>query len=244
LDVKRNLNRIWTMNGQGETMAKYLEETKLCDWRNPELQAKVMEVTAGADTFKEKAVRIFYYVRDSIRFSLAYSRSKASQTLKKGYGECGTKTNLQVGMLRAVGIAARYRWVEAESVILEHLVEGFVYKQMPPKVSHFWCECFLDGKWISCEALLDRALYEGMLQAGLITEEEIATIDWDGERDLVLLRRWITKERGVLASYDDVVKVLQASEEGMPPIWLERVIAPVFYRLNLRHTEKIRRLVQ
>ena len=232
------------MKVQEELSGKYLETTKLCDWENPALQTKAKEIAAGAVNPEEKAVKIFTFVRDNIRFSLAYSRSKASQTLQKEYGECGTKTNLQVAMLRAAGIPARYRWVEAKRTVLAHLVEDFVYKHMPATVSHFWCECWLRGRWFSWEALLDKPLYEGMLRAGLITKAEIPTIDWGGETDLILLRPWITQEYGTLPSYDNVLKVLQASEEGMPPLWLEWLIAPLFYRFNLRHTEKLRQLAQ
>ncbi len=232
------------MNEHDELLEPYLAATNLCDWKNPAVRARTAEIVAGTGAPREKAVRIFYYVRDHIRFSLAYSRSKASQTLKRGYGECGAKTNLQVAMLRAAGVPARYRWVEAQSVVLKHLIADFVYRQMPPTASHFWCECFLDGKWVSCEALLDKALYEGMLQAGLVTREKIATIDWDGEHNLVLLQPWITQERGTLASYDDAIDALKASEEGMPPLWLEKIIAPWFYPLNLRNTEKLRDLAR
>jgi hypothetical protein len=80
-----------------------------------------------------------------------------------------------------------------------------------------------------------------MLRKGLIAKEQVPTIDWDGSTDLVLLKPWITQERGHLASFDDAIQVLQASEEGMPPLWIERIIAPVFYRLNLRSSDRIRK---
>ena len=111
---------------------------------------------------------------------------------------------------------------------------------MPPVASHFWCECFLGGDWVSCELMLDKPLYDGMLRQGLITREQVPTIDWDGKTDLTLLNSWITEDRGHLPSYDDAIRVLQASQEGMPPLWVERIIAPVFYRLNLRFSDRIR----
>ena len=232
------------MDTQTVSMESYLAETALCDWHNQQIQAKTAEVTASAESSKAKALAIFYFVRDNIQFSLAFSRSKASQIWQKGYGECGTKTNLQVAMLRAAGIPARYRWVEAKSAALNHLVADFVYKNMPPTASHFWCECFIDDKWLSCEALLDKPLYEGMLKAKILTKDEIPTIDWDGESELVLLRPWIVKERGTLPSYDDALERLQASEEGMPPLWLERLVAPFFYPYNKRVSDKLRKITK
>jgi hypothetical protein len=231
------------MNTRTGTMQDYVAATRLCDCDHPWLRQHAKEIADGASTPEEKALKIFYHVRDNIRFSLAYSRSRASQTLRRGYGECGNKTNAQVALLRAVGIPARYRWVQAKTVVLHHLIADFLYNNMPPVASHFWCECYLNGKWVSCELLLDKPLYGGMLKEGLITKEQLPTIDWDGTADLVLLKPWITEDRGHLSSYDDALKELQTSEEGMPPLWIEWIIAPVFYRLNLRNSDRIRQLV-
>ena len=230
------------MNASSVTMQAYVAASTLCDCDNPWLRMKAEEIIDGAATPEEKALKVFYDVRDHVRFSLAFSRSTASQTLRRGYGECGNKTNAQVALLRAVGIPARFRWVKAKAEVLHHLIEDFVYDHMPPVASHFWCECYLDGRWISCELLLDKPLYDGMLREGLITKEQILTIDWDGRTDLVLLTSWITEDCGHLDSYDDVITALETSEEGMPPLWIERIIAPVFYRLNLRESDRIRRI--
>ena len=221
-------------------MQNYLATTCMCDHDDPWLLKLVEEITNGAITPVEKARRIFSYVRDRVRFSLAYSRSTASQTLKRGYGDCLSKSNAQVALLRAMDIPARFRWVKVESVILHHLVAGFLYKQMPPTASHFWPECFLEGRWISCEAFLDKPLYDGMLKQGLITEDQVPTIEWDGESDLVILKAWITEQCGSISSAEDAMAGLKSSEEGMPPLWIEKIIAPIFYPLNLRYPDKIR----
>lgn len=230
------------MNTQTNTMQDYLAATSMCDCDNPRLRKKAEEIIDGASTPEEKALKIFYHVRDNIRFSLAYSRSRASQILKRGYGDCGNKTKAQLALLRAVGIPTRIRWVQAKSQVLNHLIADFVYRNMPPIVSHFWCECYLEGRWVSCELLLDKPLYDGMLMEGLITKEQVPTIDWDGKTDLVLLRPWITEDRGHLPSFEEAVRVLELSDEGMPPLWIEWIIAPVFYRLNLRTSDRIRKL--
>lgn len=223
-------------------MDDYLAVTRLCDHDDPWLRSQVEQIVDGAATPPEKALRLFHHVRDHVRFSLAYSRSRASRTLRRGFGECGNKTNAQIALLRAAGIPARLRWVGARAEVLHHLIEEFVYRKMPPVASHFWCECQLYGRWISCESLLDRPLYEGMLAGGLITKEQVPTIEWDGATDLVLLRPWITEDRGHLSCYDVAIEALVTGEEGMPPLLVERIIAPVFYRLNLRNGNRVRRL--
>lgn len=220
----------------------YIAATRLCDCDNPWLRRVAQQITGDASTTEEKALRVFFHVRDRIRFGLAYSRSRASRTLKRGYGECGNKTNAQVALLRAVGVPARFRWAQARTEILHHLIANFVYDRMPPVASHFWCECYLAGRWISCDLLLDKPLYGGMLKQGLVTKGRVPTIDWDGRSDLVLLKPWITQDRGELASFDDAIRVLVARDEGMPPLWMEWLVAPIFYPLSLRNSDRIRRL--
>jgi transglutaminase-like putative cysteine protease len=225
-------------------VSQYLMTTPMCDHDHPLVQETARRVVAGAQTEREMATRVFDFVRDTIRFSMAFSKSKASQILKLGYGECITKTNVQVALLRAVGIPARMRWVIAQTKVLNGLVAGVALRSMPPEASHFWTECYLGGHWISCEALLDKPLYEGMLKRGLITKDQIPTIDWDGEKDLVVLKPWITSDRGTVASADEAHRAYQNNGEGAPPVWIERLMAPVFLPYNLRFSDRIRQLAK
>mgnify|MGYP001823189190 CR=1 FL=1 len=92
------------MSTRTDTMQDYVTATKLCDSDNPWLCQVAEGVVRDAATPQEKALSIFYHVRDSVRFSLAYSRSSASKTLKRGYGECGNKTNAHSRTPMVVGI--------------------------------------------------------------------------------------------------------------------------------------------
>jgi hypothetical protein len=230
------------MRYESSDIGQNLITTPMCDYDHPLVQECARRVVANGQTEREKATLIFNFVRDTIRFSMAFSGSKASQILKLGYGECITKTNVQVALLRAVGIPARMRWVMARSRVLRGLVADFVLRSMASEVSHFWAECFIQGHWISCEALLDRPLYEGMLRQGLIARDQIPTIDWDGENDLTLLKPWITSDRGSVASADEAVRAFRNNDEGIPPVWMERLMAPVLLPYNLRFSDRIRRL--
>jgi hypothetical protein len=79
-----------------------------------------------------------------------------------------------------------------------------------------------------------------MLKKGLITKEQVPTIEWDGKSDLTILKAWITEQLGSISSAEDALAHLEHSEEGMPPLWIEKMIAPIFYPLNLRYSDKIR----
>jgi Transglutaminase-like superfamily len=221
-------------------MQEYLEPTELCDCENVKLKERASEIVMGADTPREASQRIFRFVRDTIPFNATLDiYQKASQTLRKRVVDYCNKINVQVALLRAVGVPARCHLARVEKEVLKTFVPRFLYDRLPSPVGHFWCECYLAGKWVACETLFDRPLYQGMLGAGLIAQEQIPTIDWDGESDLVLLRPWMVKDIGPSPSYDELVKFAQ--EEGMPPKvfcqlfdWL-----PAFF--SHRRTEKIRR---
>ena len=231
-----------TSNMETRYPSQYLESTELCNWDNPEILAKAKEITGEAMTQQEAALKIFYYVRDEIVFSITNSISKASQTLKRGTGECATKNNLHVALLRASGIPARFHLSKCESDSLNGIIPEWLSSRMPKVVSHFWPEVSLSGKWIACEGLFDKDLYNGLLEKNLLDKDRIPTIDWDGENDLIILESWLVEDRGTTPSYEEIYSMLdgQRKEEGMPPRIVERLFGWIIYSSFKRHTDRIR----
>lgn len=221
-------------------MEAHLASTPLCDCENPELQKKARQIVAGADDPTEASLRVFHFVRDAIPFNATLDiYQRASETLRREVVDYCNKINVQVALLRAAGIPARYHVVSIEKQALRHFIPGFLYSRLPSPVGHFWCECHLDQEWVACEALFDELFYLGMLRHGWVTKEQIPTIDWDGRSDLVLLKHWIVEERGIHVSYDELVRLAQ--EEGMPPQALCKALEwlPVFF--SSRRTNSVRR---
>ena len=197
-------------------MEDYLKPTEFCDCNNQEIIAKAKELTKNDKTPKEAALNIFHFVRDQIIF-MAVECSKASETLKKGHGDCGTKTNLQVALLRAVNIPARYHLASLTKECLKGIVSESAYKFIPDVITdHPWCECYLSEKWISCDTLLDKALTKGIYKKGIHTKEEIPTIDWDGENDLNTMTTWMIEDKGTSPSLDDLFLEDQKEFEKIP----------------------------
>ncbi|MFX0098630.1 MAG: transglutaminase family protein [Candidatus Hodarchaeota archaeon] len=183
-----------------EGMDEYLNETEYCDVNNGSIIEKARELTKGASTPKEAAMRIFNFVRDSILYGLAMYE-KASDTLKNDVGQCFNKSNLQVSLLRVVGIPARFR----KQLLKTEAAKGTVsrtYYSMITKLEHVICECYLDGRWIACDATPDKGLYTACLNKGFYTKDDVPTIDWDGENDLMPMKPFLLKEKGVLNSLD------------------------------------------
>ncbi|MFX1533426.1 MAG: transglutaminase-like domain-containing protein [Promethearchaeota archaeon] len=214
---------------------QYLEPTKLCDCQNKQVKEKVSDIMKGTKTLKEAAREIFYFVRDEILFNATLDIfRKASSTLKDGTVDYCNKINLHVALLRAAGIPARLRFVRMRKDILEHFLPKFLYNHIPNPVGHFWCECYLNKKWVSCEALFDETLFRGMKEMSIVTDKEISTIDWDGETNLILLRSWITQEENVFPSFDDLLRE-EIQKSGMPP----KIFCKLFNWLAVLGTRRI-----
>jgi hypothetical protein len=219
----------------------YLSPSPLSDCDNARLKRAAMEIVKGMDAPAGSARQIFKYVRDEIAFNATLDiYLKASQALQRKTIDYCNKINVHVSLLRAVGIPARYHTVRVKKEMLEHVVPGFLYSRLPSPVGHFWCECYLSGRWIACEALFDKPFYEGMLRSGWITKGHIPTIDWDGKSDLVLMEHWIVEDGRTYSHYEEIVDL--AGEEGMPPKLFCKTLEwlPAFF--SSRRTEKVRRL--
>ena len=109
-------------------MDEYLKSTVLCDSGNEAIQRKAQALIKNASTQKEAALEIFSYVRDRILFGLDNSDVKASETLRKRIGFCITKSNLQVALLRASGIPARYHRAVLFRSSLKGILPTYAYK--------------------------------------------------------------------------------------------------------------------
>lgn len=229
--------------GRAPALEVYLQETPACNFGHPAIQEIVQAVTGGCVDDSDRARRIFYYVRDTNRFALMGSGLDitASSTARVGYGDCGSKTNLHLALLRAAGIPARARGILAEFSALKGIVPGFLTalsERFYPEDFHFWPECYLGGRWISCEALFDQALYEGALRQGLFTQAQIPSIDWDGETDLILLRPWMTEDRGHKASIDEWY--VEFKERMRTPAFVDRLMDLFLAPLCRRKSDKVR----
>jgi hypothetical protein len=219
-----------------ESMKHYLKPTEFCDCTSNEIQQKAEELTKSASSTKEAAKNIFYFVRDQCLFTVGRSDVKASETLKIKEGYCITKTNLQIALLRAVQIPARYHQVVLDKEILKNLISNTFYKMMPQRIwFHPWCECYLSGKWIACDLFLDRDIYQAAVKHGYISKEKMPFLDWDGETDLKIATPWILEDVGTHSSYDEVSK--KVVEDNKLPNFLVKLLFSFFNR----YTKKLRK---
>jgi hypothetical protein len=219
-----------------EGLEDYISPTDFCDCDNVEIRQKAEELTRDASSPKEAAMRIFNYVRDKIIFAIGRTDLKASKTLKDRKGYCVTKTNLQIALLRAAGIPARYHQVVLDRKVLKGLVSDSFYNKLEGNIwFHPWCECYLSGKWIACDLYLDKDTYNAVIKHGIVSKEQMPSIDWDGENDLIIATPWILEDVGLHSSFDEVAKKVMA-ENKIPGL-----IMSLAFMLSNRYTSKLRK---
>lgn len=100
---------------------------------------------AGATTARTKAIAIFFFVRDAVKFGFTRKFDNASpeETLKAGVGHCNPQGALFASLLQAQGIPARQCFVNLNNGVLRgvlspppaRLVHSYVELQLPEEAA-------------------------------------------------------------------------------------------------------------
>ncbi len=123
--------------------------TTLCDLEHPAIQSLASQLRR--DTPSASAEAVFHAVqRMPYRFGLW--QEKASRTLARGSGMCTTKANLQVALLRALGLEAGFVEVPLEMGVLGVLMPEAWRGLMRRNVKHYFAAVRLGGRWHAADA--------------------------------------------------------------------------------------------
>jgi transglutaminase-like putative cysteine protease len=140
-------------------MDKYLKSTEIIDWETESVKKKAQELTRGLNTPREKAIAIYYFVRDSIRHN-PYAEGfkpedyKASVILQRGYGYCQHKALLLVALARAAGIPARLGYADVRDHLLSKRFRAMIGGDNL-LIQHGYAELYLDGRWVHASPAYD-----------------------------------------------------------------------------------------
>ena len=164
-----------------EDISIYLQPTAFFDFNKKSVSKKALEITSGLKTEKEKAVALFYWVRDEIKYNmLAYipnvrANFRASVTLRRMNGFCVSKSILLSSLARAIGIPARIHLVD----LINHLISQKVIDWMGTNIMyvHGYSELYLNGKWVKLTPSFDPKT--------AIKGKFLPMVEFDGENDAV-----------------------------------------------------------
>jgi transglutaminase-like putative cysteine protease len=130
---------------------EYLQPARFIDSDHP----RVIEFTAAhatGGTAREKAVALYYAVRDRVRYHPFQNFTldetyRASVCLERGSGWCVPKAALLAACARAAGIPARVGYADVRN----HLTTPELTAKMGGTdlfVYHGYTDLYLDGKWV------------------------------------------------------------------------------------------------
>lgn len=149
-----------------------------CD--EPEIRDLSGRLTDEARDETSAAARIFHFVRDEVRYIpfapfMDLEDYHGREALKRGYGFCTQKSSLLVGLCRAAGIPARFRYAD----LVNHNLPGRLGWVLGSDrmVYHAYAEIFLAGRWLKATPSFERSLCDKM---------GWRPVDFDGTGDAVL----------------------------------------------------------
>ena len=156
----------------------FLQPGKYVDSDHPAVREFARKHARGA-TDRERAVSLYYAVRDGIRYNpfLDFSRDdtyRASNVLEKGEGFCVGKSALLAACARALGIPARVGFADVKN----HLTTPRLRERMGTDlfIYHGYAELFIDGKWVKATPVFNQALCQRF---------RVKPLEFDGRADSI-----------------------------------------------------------
>lgn len=176
---------------------EYLKPTYFLDSDNPAVKKFAEDAIQGCDTEAEKAVALYYKVRDTFPYSpfqvdVRREQVRASAQLTKKQGYCVHKALLLAAAARAVGIPSRLQFF----IVRNHLGTGEFEKYLETDliVFHGAAQLYVDGEWRKVVPAFDK---------GLCAKLRVAPLEFDGLHDAVFQEY---SREGGRSSYMETVK--------------------------------------
>jgi hypothetical protein len=133
----------------------YLKRTDILDYDKPSIISLIRNKGWDKMTETDKVKNIYYYVKDDVKFGYNTDDCiSASEVLRDGYGQCNTKANLFMALLRAVGIPNRMHGFTIHKALQKGAITGIWYKLSPKNILHSWVEVHVNGEWFNLEGLI------------------------------------------------------------------------------------------
>ena len=160
-------------------MQEYLKATEFLDSDHAAVRDFAERNTESAQTDREKAVSLYYAVRDGFQYDpyvldLRRGSLKASAVLNKTRGYCVEKAILLAASARVVGIPSRLSfYIVRNHIATERLTKALEKDYL---VFHGAAELFLDGRWIKTTPAFNRRLCDFL---------GVEPIEFDGTSDAI-----------------------------------------------------------
>lgn len=156
-----------------------LSPTVMIDADNSAVHDFAQQVTVGANTDTDKAVKLYYAVRDGFRYDpykvdLSVEGLKASRVLADGHGWCIPKAVLLAAACRAVGIPARLGLADVRN----HMSTARLREVMGTDMfyRHGYTAIYLNQRWLKATPAFNLELCSKL---------QIHPLEFDGQQDSI-----------------------------------------------------------
>jgi transglutaminase-like putative cysteine protease len=203
-----------------DALDEYLKPTWFLDSDSPVVQEYARRAVGDARTPREKAVRLFYSVRDGISYDpfsvrMEPESCRASDVATASCAFCVPKAVLLAAAARAVGIPSRLHFADLRN----HLSSGTLRERMGTDlfVFHGYTELFLGGKWVKATPAFDLSLCERQgvrpVEFDGISDAIFHPLDTKGRRHMEYVR-----DRGSFADlpFEEMIRTLRETYGGEP----------------------------
>lgn len=157
----------------------YLSPTFYLDSDDPGIRAFAAAAVGDATDPTDKAVRLYYAVRDQIVYDpysieMKPEAFRASDCLAKGRGFCIFKAGLLAAVGRAAGVPSRVGFADVKN----HLVTARLQALMKTDVFYYhgYTEFFLAGRWVKATPAFNIQLCEKF---------RVLPLEFDGRQDSI-----------------------------------------------------------
>ena len=200
-------------------MKEFLAPARYVDSDHPAVVSFSEKNSSGKNNL-ERAIALYYAVRDGIRYNpfLDFSKEEtfqASQCIVAGEGFCIGKAALLAACARAAGLPARVGFADVKN----HLTTPALRERMGSDlfVYHGYTELFLEGKWVKATPAFN---------VELCRRCKVKPLEFDGREDSIFHpfdedeRRHMEylRDRGSHADVP-VAEIIQAFREAYPVLY-------------------------
>ena len=161
------------------TFEDYLRPATLIDSGHQAIRAFAADVARGASDPTETAVRLYYAVRDQVRYDpygtpLVPEAYVASTTLLQRHGYCVNKSGLMAALARAAGIPARVGYADVRN----HMTTKKLSERMGTDIFYFhgYTDLWLQDRWVKATPVFNIELTDKF---------RLKPLEFDGREDSI-----------------------------------------------------------
>lgn len=158
-------------------MENYLAPTYYFDYESPAIQTFANKVVKDVSTAKEKAIQLYYAIRDgwfydAYQIHIKKEEFRSSLIMQRDRGHCIDKATLLISCLRSVAIPARIHLVKVRNhIAVEKIMARFGTDELTP---HAFVEVYLNPQWVGVTPAFNKTLCEKL---------NVAPLEFDGQND-------------------------------------------------------------